>query len=100
LDATRGIWLRPDTGSARFRNPRIPDNDKHWLSVGASYLPSPNLQLIFGYSHVFVDSARIENTVDLVPANIAPSGAFTDTLISEYGTADADSIGAQLVYAF
>ncbi|MGH8581138.1 MAG: OmpP1/FadL family transporter [Gammaproteobacteria bacterium] len=86
--------------SARFRNPRIPDNDRHWLSVGASYRPNETWNFDFGYSHVFVDSARIENTVDLVPANIAPSGTFTDTLIGEYDTSGSDSIGAQLVYAF
>ncbi len=86
--------------SARFRTPRIPDNDRHWLSVGASYRPNETWNFSFGYSHVFVDSARIENTIDLVPANIAPSGSFTDTLIGEYDTPGSDSIGAQLVYAF
>ncbi len=86
--------------SARFRTPRIPDNDRHWLSVGTSYRLNEKWDFSLGYSHVFVDTARIGTIVDLVPVNIAPTGTFTDTLIGEYDTPGADSIGAQLRYAF
>lgn len=86
--------------SARFRTPRIPDNDRHWLSVGTSYRLNEKWDFSVGYSHVFFDTARIESSVDLVPENIAPTSTFTDTLIGEYDTPGADSIGAQLRYAF
>jgi long-chain fatty acid transport protein len=38
----------------QFRSPRLPDNDRIWLSVGARYKPSPNWWLDFGYSYIWV----------------------------------------------
>lgn len=45
-----------------FRTPRVPDNDRTWISAGASYRPMANLELSLGYTHIFVDSADINDT--------------------------------------
>lgn len=45
-----------------YRTPRVPDNDRTWLSLGASYRPMENLELEMGYTHIFVDTARIDDT--------------------------------------
>lgn len=45
-----------------FRTPRVPDNDRTWVSLGAAYSPTPNMDLTFGYTHIFVDKADINDT--------------------------------------
>jgi long-chain fatty acid transport protein len=41
--------------SAELRTPRIPDNNRYWLSFGAKYSPRDWLDLDVGYAHLFVD---------------------------------------------
>lgn len=36
------------------RTPRIPDNDRYWLTLGATYEVTPNTRLNAGYAHIFV----------------------------------------------
>ena len=47
--------------SAERRTPRLPGNDRTWLSFGLSYQIDKTLSLDFGYSHLFIDEADIEN---------------------------------------
>ena len=48
--------------SAEFRTPRIPDNNRYWLSFGAKYSPRDWLDLDVGYAHLFVDEPRSDFT--------------------------------------
>ena len=41
------------------RNVLLPDNDRIWLSVGASHQISENIKIDLGYTHIFVDDASI-----------------------------------------
>jgi long-chain fatty acid transport protein len=41
------------------RTPRIPDGDRYWLSVGASYRVLSNVTLIAAYTHIFVDDTKV-----------------------------------------
>lgn len=43
---------------AEHRTPRLPGEDRIWLALGAGY-ERENLSLDFGYAHIFVDDARI-----------------------------------------
>lgn len=45
-----------------FRTARIPDNDRTWLAVGASYKVSKAGSADFGYAHLFVKDASINKT--------------------------------------
>ena len=47
--------------SAELRTPRIPGNDRIWLSFGTGYKWSKNLDLDFGYSHLFLKETPIDN---------------------------------------
>lgn len=40
-----------------FRTPRLPDNDRTWLSVGARFTHSAMMSFDFGYTYIFVDDA-------------------------------------------
>ena len=42
-----------------IRIPLLPDNDRLWLSVGATYAVTSAISLDFAYSHIFVKDAPI-----------------------------------------
>lgn len=44
------------------RTLRVPDADRIWASIGATYRWSENIALDFAYSHIFVDDAPIDRT--------------------------------------
>jgi long-chain fatty acid transport protein len=71
----------------------VPDNDRTWLAIGATWTVTPRLALDFAYSHVFVKDTSI-NVVAGNPSFIAP---FTYT-----GTVDShvDIVSVGLKYRF
>jgi long-chain fatty acid transport protein len=79
----------------RVRTPRLPDNDRFWLSVGLSQRLPGNFLLDVAYSHLFVDNTSI---------NIAPGSGnpWFNGVVSYVGTVDAhvDIISIGLRYQF
>jgi long-chain fatty acid transport protein len=47
--------------SARYRTPRIPGNDRTWLSLGAGYQLNKKMSIDVGYSHLLLDETAIDN---------------------------------------
>jgi len=47
--------------NAETRSVRLPDNDRYWLSLGATYKMSQVSRLDFGYSYVMIKDADINN---------------------------------------
>ena len=47
-----------------LRSPRVPDNDRTWLTLGTTYRYSPNLTFDFGYAHIFVDDPKLKDVPD------------------------------------
>ena len=43
-----------------YRTPRIPDGDRTWVSIGASYAFSKSFAVDAGYSHLFVKDSKVE----------------------------------------
>ena len=43
---------------------RVPDNNRHWLSVGASWITNDWLTLHAGYSHLFVKDGTVDIPAD------------------------------------
>jgi long-chain fatty acid transport protein len=41
------------------RSVRVPDNDRYWLSVGASYQFTENMRANMAYSHVFMEDGDV-----------------------------------------
>lgn len=83
--------------NARMRTPRLPGNDRRWISLGASYHPSAKVAIDFAYTHLFITDAAVDNTVDLLPS-VAP-GAFSDRLVGSYESS-ADVLGLEVSVAF
>jgi len=64
--ATRQLTLRTGFAydetpikSANQRNPRIPDDNRYFLSAGLQYKPLPYLAFDFGYAHLFVPDSQV-----------------------------------------
>jgi long-chain fatty acid transport protein len=55
-----GVALdKTPTPSATDRTPRLPDEDRLWLALGAGYKPSPTLSFDFAYVYIKIDDAQI-----------------------------------------
>ncbi len=70
--------------SAEDRTPRIPGNDRTWLSFGVGYNLSSDMSIDVGYSHLFIDDTDINNT----------DASFGHTVKGTY-KADVDILSAQ-----
>jgi len=52
--------------SPERRTPRIPGNDRTWLSFGLTYMLDDQSSIDVGYSHLFIDDAEINNTLETI----------------------------------
>jgi len=75
--------------SSELRTPRLPGNERTWLSFGLTYLINPQFSVDVGYSHLFIDDAKIENTFE------SDFATLEHTLEGEY-EAEVDILSAQL----
>lgn len=76
------------------RTPRIPDEDRNWFAIGASYHPNDHLQLDVGYTHILVDDAEINLATPIA------GGLGTSTLVGEYEDPNVNILSLQAVYKF
>jgi long-chain fatty acid transport protein len=71
-----------------FRSPRVPDSDRTWLALGASYTPSDHWRLDLGYAHLFTDGSPVDR--------VATTGS---TLAGEFDFS-ADVLGTSIHVRF
>jgi len=70
----------------QFRTVRLPDNDRTWVAFGAKYNVSPSAAIDFGYTHLFISNASINNTR-------VGSGGLTTTVVGTFeGSVDVLSV--------
>lgn len=74
--------------NSRLRSPRIPDNDRYWLTAGFTYAFLKNLNLHGAYAHLFFTDPSI---------NI--SGATDDRLVGDFSE-QINIVGLQLDWKF
>jgi long-chain fatty acid transport protein len=75
-----------------FRSVRLPDNDRYWLAVGGKYRMSKQATLDFGYTHIFINDAPINNMQ-------GTAGGQNGNVVGNY-KASVDILSAQLSFAF
>ena len=69
-----GIAYDQSPVSDAYRTARIPDADRTWLTVGATYQLSAKSSMDFGYAHIFVANATINiNNPSPTPGKLAGS---------------------------
>lgn len=81
------------TPNERLITPRIPDNDRFWLALGAGYSFSDSLMFNFAYVHLFFDDARVYKSVS------SPEDAVRGGLRGKY-SGSVDIISGELRWAF
>lgn len=93
-----GIALdRSPIPDAQRRTPRIPDADRRWITLGASWRTTDSVSIDFAYAHLFISDGAVDNTIDLAPT-IAP-GAFTDRLVGIFDSS-TDAVGVEVTVSF
>ncbi len=80
------------------RTPRIPDQDRYWLAIGATYEYSDEFSFDVAYSHIFMSDYAIHDT-DLTTAGLAGGTPVGNTLDGEY-SGNANIFSAQLQWNF
>ena len=63
LTLRTGVAFDKGAVDTEFRTPRIPEQDRYWVSIGAGYKVTEAFQIDAAYSHVFVPGADI-NLID------------------------------------
>ena len=77
------------------RTPRVPDSDRYWLSIGASWQAMRDLTLSAAYTHIFADKGRIR----LRDTGPAGSDFLRGSLDATY-SASVDILSVQVSFAF
>ena len=74
--------------SDQYRSPRLTDEDRTWVALGARYDVSPNFTIEAGYTHIFIKDAHLNITLGALP-----------TLTADYENS-VDIVTAQLTWRF
>jgi long-chain fatty acid transport protein len=74
------------------RSARVPGEDRLWVSIGAGYKFTEKLDFNLGYTHIFVDDPKVDNTG-------TDAAAIAGALVGEWD-ASVDIISANLTYVF
>ncbi len=77
-----------------LRHARLPDSNRKWVSLGASWQATPAILLDAGYTHIFMSKV---NAVETAAPPLTPPQ--TGTLVGEY-EGSVDTIGVQMRYVF
>ena len=86
-----GGWDQSPTNGDKRRTIRIPDSDRWWMSVGASYMKN-NWQFDVGYAHLIGKTAKsIEDD---------GMGGLTTPVHAKYKHTQSNILGVQIQYKF
>lgn len=81
-----------------FRTVRIPDSDRNWFTLGASYSPSADMTIDFGFAHLSGGDAPISDTTVIAAPPTAP-GIVSNTLSGVFD-GEANILGIQAQWRF
>ena len=82
------------TPNASVRTPRLPDEDRSWLSFGVGYKSSDRLTFDLAYTYVKVDTAEINKT-----ATASNENSARGNLVGDYN-ADIQILSGQVNWKF
>ncbi len=73
------------------RTPRLPDNDRFWVSLGAQYRINKSLKADAGFTYIFVNQPDINQTAGSATANGLLKGTYDSNVVI---------VSGQLTYSF
>jgi len=79
---------------SEHRTPRVPDTDRRWATLGATWMPTPDLGVTVGYMHVFGDDGDMDQNA--TPTN---ENASRGNLSGTYEV-EADVFALSMDYRF
>lgn len=82
--------------NAATRTVRIPDNDRYWFSVGATYKVNKNVKIDVGYSHLYLPTYKARNGYSA--SGMAPGGS--QKYVDVKYDVNAEILGMQVQYDF
>ena len=88
LNYQMGIAYEESAIDGKTYDPAVPADDMLWLSLGGEYSYSDELDIAFGYTHVFFETE-----------NVKLDGSYGEKLDGEMHV-DMDLVGVQLKYKF
>ena len=99
FQATNTLLLR--TGVAydetpitdEYRTPRVPGEDRYWVSIGAGYQFSDSITMDLAYAHLFVDDSKMEKYAT------NPEDAGRGTVVGEFDNS-VDIVSVGFTYKF
>jgi long-chain fatty acid transport protein len=77
---TGGIAFDETPIKTQYRNVRLPDSNRYWTSLGASYRVSDWAVVSLGYTHIFADEARVDHTTSTLGTFRADYEAHVDII--------------------
>ncbi len=99
LKVRAGLAYDESPVSNKWLTPRIPDSDRTWLSLGASYSFSPNSVLDVGYTHIFVRDRDIDTSSQSAGIAALGGASAAGTLKGDYNS-DVNILSAQFTHNF
>lgn len=94
-----GYMFDESPTSNEYRTPRIPDEDRNWFAIGASYKYNDQLNLDAGYTYIIVDKASI-NLSESIAGPPTSATSVIDNLSGEYEDSNVNIFSLQAVYKF
>ncbi|MBY6261420.1 transporter [Azospirillum sp. 412522] len=94
LTLRAGVAFDKGSVDVEYRTPRIPEQNRYWLSAGAGYQVTDSLRVDAAYSHVFIPKTSIALTDDLTGPE-----AGRGNLNADYKSS-IDLIGLQAKFTF
>ena len=77
---TGGVAFDESPIKTKYRNVRLPDSDRYWVSLGAAYKVADWAAVSLGYTHVFANSARVDETDTFLGSYAADYDAHVDII--------------------
>lgn len=81
LTLRAGVGFEKSPVVDNVRTPRLPDNDRYWFSVGASYKPAEFPGLVFDLAYTYIDV--VDTHIDISAASGNPWLNATGTYIGD-----------------
>jgi long-chain fatty acid transport protein len=84
------------------RTVRIPDNNRFWLAIGGQYKFTPKDLLDFGYAHLFINDASINQPAPgyVNPLDVCFIAKLTGVCVSGTYAEQVDILGLQYTHSF
>lgn len=95
----RGGVAYDETPTTAFRDPRIPDADRVWLNVGATYKVNKHISIDGAYAHIFVQDTNV-NIIQASGVSATSTAPLEVNQVSANYNSSVDIVALALRYRF